>query len=321
MKYILFLGGNGFLGKNVLDHYYEGHGLAEDIHFVVVGATKPIAPDNIPSDRLSYHTLDFSDKAALELLFKIYTFSEVFHFVSATVPANSNQEMSKDIGTNLLGTIGLLELMVQYGATKIMYMSSGGAIYGDSMEGGSEETDFNNPNNSYGIVKLTIEKYILLFSKLHGLDYLIFRLSNPFGPHHTSSRNGIVNIAIRKAIRKEPVVIWGDGLNTKDYIYAKDFAGIFWMLYEKDIKNQILNVGSGKVYSIIDILENIKKIIPDLHWTFEAPKSFDTKKVAFKLDALKSILDIQNTEFLTALKETYDWELSNTAEPINQLTN
>lgn len=320
MKYMLFLGGNGFLGKNVLDHYRRFYALAEDLHFVVVGNAMPADKNKIPSDRMTYHALDFSDKAALENLFSAYAFSEVFHFVSATIPANSNQEISKDIRINLLGTIALLELMVQYKVKKIIYLSSGGAIYGDSMEGGSEETDFNNPNNSYGIVKLTIEKYILLFSKLYGVEYLIFRLSNPFGPYHTSVKNGIVNIAIRKAIRKEPVVIWGDGLNTKDYIYAKDFAGIFWALYEKDIKNQILNVGSGQLYSIIDILENIKKIIPDLSWTFEAPKSFDTKKVAFKLDALKSIADVPNTGFLTALKETYDWELSNMADPNKQIS-
>ena len=309
------------MGKNVLDYYHRFYAPTEAIHFVVVGNAPPVAKNKIASDRMSYHTLDFSDTAALEAIFGQYEFSEVFHFVSATIPANSNQEISKDITVNLLGTIALLELMVQYKVNKIMYLSSGGAIYGDSMEGGSEETDFNNPNNSYGIVKLTIEKYILLFAKLYGLEYLIFRLSNPFGPHHTSAKNGIVNIAIRKAIHKEPVVIWGDGLNTKDYIYAPDFAGIFWTLYEKGIKNQILNVGSGQLYSIIDILENIKKIIPGLSWTFEPPKSFDTKKVAFKLDALKSIADIPNTGFLTALKETYDWELSNTPEPINQLTN
>ena len=198
--------------------------------------------------------------------------------------------------------------MTEYNVRKITYISSGGAIYGDSVAGGSQEQDFNNPNNSYGIVKLTIEKYICLFHKLYGIDYLILRLSNPFGAHHFNSKNGIINIAIRKGIRKEPVVVWGDGLNTKDYIYAPDFARIFWDLRTMNVKNQILNIGSGNLYSVIDLLENIKKIIPDLIWIFEGAKSFDTKKVEFRLESLKKIMPIQNTDFLEALQATWEWE-------------
>lgn len=310
MKYVLFLGGGGFLGKNVLAYHQQYLETADPLHFIVVGRQMTNPMEILPGGSVTYYPADFSDRTTLEPIFERYTFDAVFHFVSATVPANSNQEIVKDIETNLLGTVALLELMVRYKVPKIVYMSSGGAIYGDSAAGGSGENDFNNPNNSYGIVKLTIEKYILLFSKLHGLQYLIIRLSNPFGPYHTSERNGIINIAIRKAIRKEPVVVWGDGLNTKDYIFAPDFAAIFWRLYQQQVHNLILNIGSGQLHSTIDILEYIQKIAPELHWTFEAAKSFDTRTVAFKLDALRSILPFDYTDFPDALKTTYDWEYS-----------
>jgi len=309
MRNILFLGGTGFLGKNILSYFKLNMPQTQDaaIHFIVTGRSyeHDFPVETVPA---SYYAFDFSDKISLRLLFEKYDISEVFHFVSATVPSNSNNNIAHDIEVNLLGTVSLLELMTEYGVKKITYLSSGGAIYGDSVTGGSQEDDFNNPNNSYGIVKLTIEKYISLFYKLYGIEYLILRLSNPFGAYHVNSKNGIINIAIRKGILKEPVVVWGDGLNTKDYIYAPDFARIFWELRFMKVKNQILNIGSGNLYSVIDLLENIKKIIPDLTWTFEAAKSFDTQKVEFSLDSLKKIMPVENTDFLTALKNTWEWE-------------
>lgn len=308
MRNILFLGGNGFLGKNVLS-CYPALPQEEALHFIVTG--RKAADENaVDSASVSYRNLEFSNREALRDIFSKQEISEVFHFISATVPSNSNTNIFNDIQTNLLGSIALLELMAEYKVSKITYISSGGAVYGDSTVGASQEEDFNNPNNSYGIVKLTIEKYIALFHKLHGIDYLILRLSNPFGAHHHNVQNGIINIAIRKGIQQEPVVVWGDGLNTKDYIYAPDFARIFWKLRAQNVKNQILNIGSGNLYSIIDLLKNIQKIIPDLTWTFEPAKSFDTRKVAFRLDSLKKIMPIENTPFLDALRATWEWEQS-----------
>jgi UDP-glucose 4-epimerase len=309
MKKILFLGGNGFLGKNVTEWYFQKHAIKEALFFIITG--RSIAPPMLlPKEGAIYIPLDIVDKMALRSIFEKHKIDEVFHFTSATIPSNSNANISNDIQTNLLGTIRLLELMIEFNTKRITYISSGGAIYGDDIKGGAQEDDFNNPNNSYGIVKLTIEKYICLFHKLYGINYLILRLSNPFGPYHTNNNNGIVNIALRKGLKAEAVKIWGDGKNTKDYIYSVDFARIYWDLREKDVMNRILNIGSGKLYSVIAILENIKKILPTLQWDFEDAKSFDTRKVEFKLDSLHEITSLENTDFLTALRETLHWELS-----------
>lgn len=307
MKYILFLGGNGFLGKNVTDGYLNQPQPQEPIHFIITG--RGFDKKNLPDNALiSYYELDFSNKEGLRQLFEKYPVAEVFHFISSTTPSNSNENMAHDIQINLIGTVGLLELMQEFGVKKITYISSGGAIYGDTPANNSHESDFNNPNNSYGIVKLATEKYIMLFHKLYGMEYLILRLSNPFGKFHTNNRNGFINIAMRKALKNEPVVIWGDGLQTKDYIFSGDFSKIFWNLYYKKIKNLILNIGSGRLYSLLDLLENIKILIPDLNWTHESAKSFDTKKVAFSLDSLKQIMPVENTDFLDALRVTLSWE-------------
>lgn len=309
-KKILFLGGNGFLGKNVQAFYRDHPVEGPPLRFAIAG--RHLNPSDLlaPGDLLP---LDFSEQRQVAAAFE-QPFDEVFHFVSATVPANSNNDMRADIQANLVSTVFLLEQMVAHKVKKITFISSGGAIYGDAVSGGSQEQDFNNPNNSYGIVKLAIEKYIALFAKLHGITYLILRVSNPFGPYHTSERNGIVNIAIRKALRGEPVTVWGDGNSTKDYLYSEDFARIFWELFRRGIQNQILNVGSGQLYSVLDILSSVKQVEPSLTWQFGNAQSFDTPKVAFKLDSLRKIIELSTTDFAEAVRRTCAWERGRMSE-------
>lgn len=298
------------MGRNVLA-FYEASGvfLEKDVRFIVAGNSQK-SGHHSDDARVTYVRADYADAGSIRQLFDQYEPDEVFHFVSATVPANSNQNIRHDIETNLLGTIAVLECMVQHQVGRITYLSSGGAIYGDMPKSKFQEDDFNIPNNSYGIVKLTIEKYIHLFHKLYKIDYLILRVSNPFGVYHVSQQNGLINIALRKAVKGESIAVWGDGLNTKDYLFAGDFARIFWDLYQKGVKNQILNIGSGRLYSILDILTAIQEMIPDLRWTFEPAKSFDTKNVSFSLEALQKIMPLENTDFREALRATWEWERS-----------
>jgi UDP-glucose 4-epimerase len=314
---ILFLGGSGFLGSNVLAAYraFEG-AVKKPLRFIVTGRGVHRMDQGLLPAEVEYVQMDYTEKQEVEQVFAKYSIDEVFHFISATVPANSNHNIRHDIETNLIGTVSVLECIAQKGVNRITYLSSGGAIYGDTLLRTFQEQDFNIPNNSYGIIKLTIEKYIHLFHKLYNIDYLILRVSNPFGYYHKSTQNGLINIALRKAARGETLSVWGDGRNTKDYIFAEDFAHIFWTLYQKGVKNQILNIGSGQLYSILDILTAIRKILPDMQWTFESAKSFDTRNVAFSLDALQKIMPLHHTDFQEALRRTWEWEkaqLSRTA--------
>jgi UDP-glucose 4-epimerase len=160
------------------------------------------------------------------------------------------------------------------------------------------------------VLKIAIENYIKLYHKMHGIEYLILRISNPFGKYHASTKNGLVNIAIRKAISNEPIQIWGDGTTTKDYIFASDFANIFWQLKLNCICNETINVGSGNNYSINEILVIIKKVIPSTTWEYIDAKVFDTKNPVFSISKLKSKRRMENTSLLQAIEETYQWELN-----------
>ncbi len=305
-KYILVLGGTGFLGMNVINYYQqEVQEFAEnDVVFIVVGKTQ------VPQMKSNCIQIQIDYRNALELrkLMESYPIDEVFHFISTSVPATSNVNIKDDVKSNLLSTLTLLELMREFNIQKIVYLSSGGTVYGEHHEMYYQEDYLSTPNNSYGVLKLTIENYIKLYKKLFGIDFLILRVSNPFGLYHKSEVNGLINIAIRKSLSNKPIQIWGDGTSTKDYIFASDLARVFWQLKELNCYNDVINIGSGQMYSINDILGYIKMVLPQTKWVYKDEKIFDTRHAEFNVDKLKSKTNFTNTQIVQAIESTYYWE-------------
>jgi UDP-glucose 4-epimerase len=307
-KYILVLGGNGFLGMNVISHYQQSYKecAESDIVFIVVGKT---SVPQISVNRIQV-SIDYRNEQELRKLLELYPIEEVFHFISTSVPATSNVNIKDDIQNNLISTLTLLELMREFNIQKIIYLSSGGTVYGEHYEKKYQEDYLSAPNNSYGVLKLTIENYIKIYQKLFGLNYLILRVSNPFGIFHQSKMNGLINIAIRKSMSNEPIQIWGDGNSTKDYIFASDFARVFWQLIELNCYNDVFNVGSGQLYSINDILGYVKTVLPNTKWVYQDEKIFDTRHSEFNIEKLKTKINISSTPILEAIESTYCWEKS-----------
>ena len=305
-KYILVLGGTGFLGMNVISHYQQSYKecAGSDIVFIVVGKTS-VPQISVNCIQIS---IDYRNEQELRKLMELYPIEEVFHFISTSVPATSNVNIKDDIQNNLISTLTLLELMKEFNIQKIIYLSSGGTVYGEHHEMKYQEDYLSAPNNSYGVLKLTIENYIKLYQKLFGVNYLIMRISNPFGMFHQSKVNGLINIAIRKSMNNEPIQIWGDGNSTKDYIFASDLARVFWQLKELNCYNDVINIGSGQMYSINDILSYIKMVLPQTKWVYQDEKIFDTRHADFNIDKLKSITNFSNTEIVKAIERTYYWE-------------
>ncbi len=305
-KYILVLGGTGFLGMNVIYHYQqELQEFAEnDLVFIVVGRTQVL---QTRSNCIQIQ-MDYRNEQELRNLMESYPIEEVFHFISTTVPATSNANIKCDVKSNLLSTLTLLELMREFDIKRLIYLSSGGTVYGEHHEMKYQEDYLSSPNNSYGVLKLTIENYIKLYQKLFGIKYLILRISNPFGMYHESEVNGLINIAIRKSLNNKPIQIWGDGKSMKDYIFSSDFARIFWKLKFLNNYNHVINVGSGESYSINEILGYVKKILPNTEWVYQDEKIFDTRHSIFSIDKLKSKIEFSNTQIVQAIECTYHWE-------------
>lgn len=259
-KHCLVLGGRGFIGSHLVDAL-----LAERCHVRcfdrpnikplenrLLGDTSPAANFKLIEGDLGS---DSDIASALEGC------DVCFHLISTTLPQTSNADPVFDIETNLISTLRLLNRAVQAKVGKIVFVSSGGTVYGAPHKTPIDETHPTNPICSYGIAKLAIEKYLHLFHELHGLDYTILRLANPFGERQrTRANQGAVAVFVGKALRGETIDIWGDGTVVRDYIYIADVVSALLAAMARDDANDVFNIGSGRGLSLNAILDTIESV-------------------------------------------------------------
>ena len=182
----------------------------------------------------------------------------VYHLVSTTVPGISNLQIPQELSSNVVATAKMLEACVRCGVKKVIFLSSGGTVYGKEMQCPLHENTPTYPINSYGVQKITIEKLLYLYNYLYGLDYRVVRLANPYGPYQNP--NGILGAATTftyKALKKEEIIVYGDGSVVRDYIYIDDVIRAMANIVEKDSKYKIFNLGSGYGTSIQQLINVI----------------------------------------------------------------
>lgn len=309
MKKILILGGFGFIGSNVMQ--YIDRNLSKHYEVIVFDRFNQ-HPNGLSFKCLTkVYSGSFEDTISLQQIFDQHKISLVLHFINTTVPTTSHN-IRFDIESNLISTIEFLNIMKVNKVRDIVFLSSGGAVYSNSINK-QDELSQNFPISSYGIVKLAIEKYLMLFSQQGELSPLILRLSNPYGPLHYSLKQGVVNVALRVANNRQQFSIWGDGSNRKDYIYISDFCSILFKLIDKEIHNEIINVGSGQLITINDMMTKIKYLYPDFNWVYSEAKLNDLQNISLDLTKLTSILGKwEFTSFDAGIAQTNDWLKSET---------
>lgn len=300
---VLLLGGSGFIGKNIIDHVINNE---KQLNYKFVVLSREPQMDFI--NAVEYVIGDYSNKTTLKELFSKWHFTQVFHCATSTTPLSSSDNILFDINGNLIATIGLLDVMKDFNCKSILYLSSGGAVYGEKNLELIPESEICYPISSYGVVKLTIENYLRLYQNQFGINYLILRVSNPFGKFHTSETQGIINVAIRRALRGEIVEIWGDGKQSKDYIYVKDLVKIIFHLIENNHINKTINVGCGKSYQLNSILSTIQIYLPTLRIKYLDSKISDVKDFSLDISYLHSLINFETSNFKDAVQETIAWE-------------
>lgn len=306
MKKILLLGGFGFIGTNILkyiDTYFV------DKYKVIVFDRFKEHPNDVQFKCVEDVFFgDFSDSVLLREMFIKHSFDLTIHSISSTVPATS-KNIRFDIESNLIPTVDLLNLLIEFDNKNIIYISSGGAIYGQSpLNYKHKESDNTMPLSSYGIVKLAIEKYLFQFHHHYGLNSLILRVSNPYGPYHFSTKQGVVNVALRAAIEMKDFTVWGDGTAQKDFIFIEDFCKILLLLIENSVTNKTLNVGSGKTISVKEILQKISHICPDFKWKYMPEQNFDVTHFELDISELNKVIpNLSFTSFETGVEKTHLW--------------
>lgn len=309
MKQILMLGGFGFISTNILKYIDEHYA---DEYQVIVFDRIAEHPKGVKFKCVkNVYAGDFSDETNITQIFKENKIDMVMHFLSSTIPATSSNAQY-DVESNLIATLKLLGIMDRFAVKDIIYMSSGGAIYGDYLQKVHNEEDAVYPKSSYGVVKLAIEKYLLSYSELYGFNTLILRLSNPYGPYHYNNKQGIINIAIRKALAGEKVQIWGTGDGIKDYIYIEDVCSIIFRLIENGVETEVYNVAAGSAHSVNEIVEGIKEVIPSCDWEYVNASLNDVQSFELDITKLRQKLGvIKFTSFEKALEKTIEWQKNN----------
>lgn len=183
----------------------------------------------------------------------------VYHLVSTTVPTTSNQHIAEELKGNVVLSANLFEACVHQGVKKVMFLSSGGTVYGKESKCPLNEKTPTNPITSYGIQKVSIEKLLYLYNYMYGLDYRIIRLTNPYGPYQRPNGVlGAVTTFTYKALRGEEISVYGDGSVVRDFIYIDDAVRGIQKIVEGNDRHHTFNLGCGYGTSIKQVLETIE---------------------------------------------------------------
>jgi len=301
---VIVIGGAGFIGSHVVDK------LLSYGHSVRVFDRQPERFRGALAG-VDYRLGDFGDKMAL--VEALSGMDAVYHFVSTTVPGTADLDPKTDVQDNLIGCIRLLESMQYLGIRRILFLSSGGTVYGIPEKVPIPETHPLRPISSYGIVKATIERYLELFRRTRGFSPVVVRASNPFGPRQAHSGvQGVISTFLRNILVGQPIEIWGDGSVIRDYLEVSDLAELCVRAGTSSAEGAY-NAGSGYGLSINDIIEAIREV---------TGSNFETVyKSGRPIDVPCSVLDCTRakedfgwkckTDFNTGLRQTWGWLTSN----------
>jgi UDP-glucose 4-epimerase len=251
----LVLGGGGFIGKHLCQALLNAG-------YLVRIFSKSSTPLKLNAD-IEWFQGEFTNIRHLENALDKCDW--VFHLISATIPQTSNKNPIYDLESNVVTTLHLLDLISnRKQVQKIIFLSSGGTVYGIPKSIPILEEHPTNPLSAYGISKLTIEKYLALYSNMQNVNYTVLRLANPYGEYqkvHTSQ--GAISVFIYKVLHNETIEIWGNGSVTRDYIYISDVVSAIIKSMTYDGQNNVFNIGSGVGTSLIElitIIESVSKI-------------------------------------------------------------
>lgn len=266
MTKCLVTGGAGFIGSHIADLLVqEGH------HVLIVDDLSHGSLDNV-NPEAQFISLDIRDEKLLDLLKGV---DYVFHSAAQVNVQTSLQDPLEDASVNILGTINLLVGCRRAGVKKVIYSSSA-AVYGEPQYLPVDEKHLCNPLSGYGISKLTAEKYMVMYSKLFGLDFTILRYANVYGPRQdASAEGGVIAIFIEQLRSGLAPVIFGDGRQTRDFIFVKDVAAANLAAMGSGA-GEIVNISTGCPTTINEMYQTVRKLSRcDLNPEFQPAKPGD----------------------------------------------
>lgn len=296
MAKVLILGGNGFIGRN-LAATLLAHG-QEVYSFDLNLPQEPVAG-------IQYLAGDFFDDYVLE--HTIQGMDVIYHAICTMNPGNSNNKYIMGYERDLIQTIKLCD-MLKNQSVKMIFLSSGGTVYGRQENLPVTEESLPVPINHYGNLKLCIENAMRVFRYQNQSDFVIARIANPYGPGQDYRKGvGFIDAAIKRAMNGEVIEVWGDGSVVRDYIYISDVCEALAMLGEQEVPYDVVNISSGRGVSQKEILETIRRHYPKMQVEYQAARSVDADKIYLSNARLQTLWNKDMISLEEGIEAYYDY--------------
>jgi len=231
----------------------------------------------------------------------------VFFCAGGLMPAESNLDPAADVSLALPPVLNMLETLRGHPGPGLTFVSSGGTVYGPPERVPVAEDHPTEPLTSYGIMKLAAEKYVLMYERLYDLHARVLRCANVYGPYQRAARGqGFIAAVLDRVRTGRPVVVYGDGLNVRDFVYAPDVARVMADLATVRDGPRVLNVGSGRGVSLRDVLAAVAKVTgiePELDR--HPDRGFDVRENVLDVTALRSLVDAPSTSLEEGIRATW----------------
>ncbi|MEO8561377.1 MAG: NAD-dependent epimerase/dehydratase family protein [bacterium] len=258
MPTAIVTGGAGFIGSHVAERFLREGWTVHIIDNLVSGKR-----ENIPA-AATFHELDIRDPAAAQLVAESKP-DAIVHLAAQMDVRKSVEDPAYDASVNVLGSLNLLEAVrKQSPRARFVFASTGGALYGDNTTPPNAEDFKKDPESPYAITKLSVELYMAYYGRVHKLDTVAMRFGNVYGPRQDPhGEAGVVAIFSGRILRGQPLTIFGDGLQTRDYVYVGDVAEALWVAATKALPAVGLldargfNVGTGVGTSVVELAKSL----------------------------------------------------------------
>jgi UDP-glucose 4-epimerase len=264
----LVTGGAGFIGSNLVDALLDQGADVDVVDTLVTGRRTNLEAGAF--DRgARLHEVDITDAPALTALVADIAPDVIFHLAAQIDVRKSIEDPAFDASVNVVGTINVLEAARQAGVGRIVNTSTGGAIYGDADRIPTPEDETPLPMAAYGQSKFCAERYLGWYGRLYDQSSVTLRLGNVYGPRQDPlGEAGVVAIFCGKLRAGERPTIYGDGTQTRDYVYVGDVVRAQLAAAQSQVTGEV-NVGTGKESSVLDIVEALKELEPEAAAAFE----------------------------------------------------
>jgi UDP-glucose 4-epimerase len=299
---ILVTGGAGFIGSNVVDALVKcGHEVTV-LDNLSTGKEENINPE------VKFYNVDLLDIESLELVFREFKPDFVNHHAAQIDVRKSVEDPAFDAETNIIGSINLFELSINYGVRRIIFSSTGGALYGEPEKLPASEDAPIEPISPYGVAKYCSENYLNYFKRLYGIERVILRYANVYGSRQDQlGEAGVVAIFAGKILKGEKPVVYGDGTQTRDYIYVEDVVEANVLALNG--KEGTYNIGTGKETSVNELINVFSKVLGrEIKPEYAPPRKGEIRRISLDGEKAKKELSfVPKYSLEEGLKKTIEW--------------